>query len=251
MSPHVVIVPASFAPPLLYTDLVKHLSGHGLNTTVVDLPSVGHRDPLPAASMLDDAEHIRAITTKLAEDGHDIVLLMHSYGGICGTESTAGVSKAERQAIGKLGGITHLIYISSPVPEINGSVQTMMGDKMPEFMKLEGDYLISEPNGCASVNFSDLPSAEAIKYAKQMTAHSAVSFAGPLKNAGYLNIPVAYIICEHDVSVPPEFQRSVVDMISAKSGREVLTFFSESGHFPNISAPDKIAAFVNSAAALC
>ncbi|KAF5686886.1 hypothetical protein FDENT_5613 [Fusarium denticulatum] len=243
--PHVVIVPTSFAPPSLYSKLVESLAQHALETTVIDLPSVGLRDTLPAASMEEDAEHIKTVTTKLADEGHDIILVMHSYGGICGTESTAEVSKAERQVSGKPGGIVHLVYISSPVPEMGGSVKTMMGDNMPHFMKLEGDYLISEAGGCASINFSDLPKVEALTYAKQMTAHSALSFAGPLHNAGYLNIPVAYIVCEKDISVLPVVQRSVIDMMSEESGREVITFSCDSGHFPTVSIPGKVASFIN------
>ncbi|CVK94226.1 uncharacterized protein FMAN_03416 [Fusarium mangiferae] len=245
LTPHVVIVPASFAPPSLYSKLVQSLAQYALDTIVIDLPSVGFRSTLPAASMEEDAEHINTVTTKLADEGHEIILVMHSYGGICGTESTAGVSTKERQAAGKQGGIVHLVYISSPVPEIGGSVKTMMGDNMPHFMKLEGEYLISDPEGCASVSFSDLPKAEALTYAKQMTAHSAASFAGPLKNAGYLSIPVAYIVCEKDTSVPPDVQRSVVDMIFRKSGREVITFSCDSGHFPTVSVPGKVASLIN------
>ncbi|KAJ5783761.1 uncharacterized protein N7518_009438 [Penicillium psychrosexuale] len=126
---HVVIVPASFTPSSLYREFVQCLSEHGLNAPTVDLPSVGKRDLLPAASMMEDAEHIKTVTTKLADDGYEIILVMHSYGGVCGTESTAGVSKAERQAIVKPGGIIHLVYISSPVPGIGGSTMTMMGEK--------------------------------------------------------------------------------------------------------------------------
>ncbi|CCT64801.1 uncharacterized protein FFUJ_03945 [Fusarium fujikuroi IMI 58289] len=249
LTPHVVIVPASFAPPSLYSKLVQSLAQYALETTVVDLPSVGFRDTLPAASMEEDAGYIETVTTKLADEGYEIILVMHSYGGICGTESTAGASKKEREAAGKQGGIVQLVYISSPVPKIGGSVKTMMGDNMPHFMTAEGDYLISEPEGCASINFSDLPKAEALAYAKQMTAHSAASFAGPLKNAGYLSIPVAYLICQKDISVPSGVQRSVVDMISKKSGRQVITFCCDAGHFPPVSIPGKVASFINTVAA--
>lgn len=137
LTPHVVIVPASFAPPSLYTKLVQSLAQYALETTAIDLPSVGFRDTLSAATMEEDAEHIKMVTAKLADEGYEIILVMHSYGGVCGTESTAGVSKKERQASGKQGGIVHLVYISSPVPEIGGAVKTMMGDNMPHFMKLE------------------------------------------------------------------------------------------------------------------
>jgi hypothetical protein len=81
-----------------------------------------------------------------------------------------------------------------------------------------------------------------------MTAHSALSFSGPLQNAGYLNIPVSYIVCEKDISVPPHVQRSVVDTISKESGREVFTFSCDSGHFPIVSIPGKVASFINKVA---
>ncbi|CAI7630501.1 unnamed protein product [Penicillium glandicola] len=243
--PHIVIVPASFSPSSLYSDFAKNLSEYELSSTTVDLPSVGNRDPLPAASMMEDAEHIKMVTTRLADNGHEIILLMHSYGGVCGTESTKGVSKTERQALEKSGGIIQLVYISSPVPEIGGSIMTMMGENIPYFMKVKGDYLTSESDGCARVNFSDLPYAQSIQYANHMKAHSATSFAGPLQNAGYLNIPVAYILCKHDVSVPPALQRSIIDMISTKSGREVTTLHCNSGHFPNVSVPAELASLIN------
>ncbi|KAJ5556624.1 hypothetical protein N7513_001823 [Penicillium frequentans] len=194
--------------------------------------------------MKEDAEHIKLVTTKLADDGHEIILMMHSYGGICGTESTKGVSKAERQAIERPGGIIYLLYVSSPVPEVGGSILTMIGQNMLNFIKSEGDYLISEPDGCASVNFSDLPHAQSVQYAKEMKVHSATSFAGRLQNAEYLEIPVTYIICKDDVSIPPALQRSVIEMISTQSGREVRTLICNSGHFPNISAPAELASLI-------
>jgi hypothetical protein len=113
---HIVVVPASFAPPSLYSDFFQHLSEYGLNATVVDFKSVGNHDPLPAASMMDDAEHIKSVMTKLANDGYDIILMMHSYGGICGPRGTEEVLRSERQAMETPGDFIHLVYASSPVP---------------------------------------------------------------------------------------------------------------------------------------
>lgn len=86
--------------------------------------------------MTDDADYIRSITTELAEEGKDIVLVMHSYGGVCGTESVKGVAKVERAQCRKNGGIIHLMYISSPVPSVGGSIATQMGDNMPDFITI-------------------------------------------------------------------------------------------------------------------
>ncbi|EED13502.1 conserved hypothetical protein [Talaromyces stipitatus ATCC 10500] len=197
---HVVIVPASFAPSLLYSKFVQHLCKYDLDVTIVDLPS----------------------------------------------KAPNGVSKAERHAVQKPGGIVQLVYISSPVPEVGGSIMTIMEGNIPPFMKVEGGYLISDTDGCANVNFSDLPYTNAIQHARHMKAHSAESFSSPLHHAGYLRIPVTYIICEHDISVPPDFQRSVVDMITTKASREVTTLVCNSGHFPNVSFPAELANLINS-----
>jgi hypothetical protein len=87
--------------------------------------------------MSDDADYINALTTNLAEKGKDIVLVMHSYGGICGTESVRGITKAERAISGKKGGIIRLFYISSPVPGVGGSIGMLMGGNMPEFVTVK------------------------------------------------------------------------------------------------------------------
>ncbi|EED13816.1 conserved hypothetical protein [Talaromyces stipitatus ATCC 10500] len=233
-------LPASFAPPLLYSEFVQQLK-YDFNATVLDLPYVGLRDPLPPASIMDDAEHIKSATTRLADEGCDII----------------------SHAVGKLGGIMHLVYIGSPAPEVGGSMMMIMDEKLSPFMKLEigedkiifkyannkrflrGGYLTSDPEGYASINISDLPYADSIQHAGQMKAHSAESFSGPLHYAGYLNTPVTYIMCERDISVTPEFQRSVIDMISANGGKEVTTLLCNSRHFPNMSDPDELADLIN------
>ncbi|KAK6362468.1 hypothetical protein LTS17_012832 [Exophiala oligosperma] len=140
--PVIVIVPASFSPPSLYRDVVERLGDTGFKTIVIDLPSIGSRAPLAGATMTDDVNCIRSITNELVDDGKDIILVMHSYGGICGTESTKGVSKVEREKLRKEGGIIRLLYISSPVPEVGGSIASQMGANMPDFITVE----VSTPN---------------------------------------------------------------------------------------------------------
>lgn len=135
--PAIVIVPASFTPPSLYKKVVEELDRHGYTTTVIHLLSVGIGLPSAPATMAEDADHIKSITSKLAGEGKDIIMVMHSYGGICGTESAYDIIKARRAQGGKSGGITGLLYISSPVPEVGGSVATQMGDHMPEFFSVD------------------------------------------------------------------------------------------------------------------
>lgn len=135
--PVIVIVPASFSPLSLYTKVVEGLDREGYSAVLIQLPSVGTRASLPGATMTEDAEYIKNVTTELADRGENVVLVMHSYGGICGTESTKGVTDVERRQAQKKGGITGLLYISSPVPALGGSIATQMGGNMPGFITVD------------------------------------------------------------------------------------------------------------------
>ncbi|OAL34892.1 hypothetical protein AYO20_05853 [Fonsecaea nubica] len=239
--PVIVVVPASFSPPSLYSELAGALNSHGYETVVIDLHSVGDRSPLPAATMADDAEYIRSLATKVADQGKEIVLVMHSYGGICGTESIKGVTKAERTLSQMKGGIVRLFYISSPVPGVGGSIATQMSDNMPEFIRVEGDYMLTEPAGCARTNFSDLPLAKGVELAKTMLPHSTVSFTGLLTHPGYQTIPVSYLVCKEDQAVPLQVQESIINRIEEESGQKVDVHTCQAGHFPTLSCAEEVA----------
>src|SRR5204863_10187278 len=113
LKPSVVIAPGSFSSSALYKDLLDRLEAHGYEAIYVHLPSTRHRTDIPPPTMEDDAKHIQSVTTPLVEEGKDVVLVMHSYGGIPGTESARGLAKADRQASGKKGGISSLVYVTA------------------------------------------------------------------------------------------------------------------------------------------
>jgi hypothetical protein len=54
--------------------------------------------------MFDDATFIAKETEKLADHGKDMILVVHSYGGVPITESAKGLGKQERQEARKKGG---------------------------------------------------------------------------------------------------------------------------------------------------
>lgn len=75
--------------------------------------------------MKEDIENIKSTLTKLADQGNDIVLVMHSAGGLLGNEGAVGLSKPERQAEGKPGGIVAAIYVAAIVPNLGKTILEM------------------------------------------------------------------------------------------------------------------------------
>ena len=132
--PTVVIVPGSFSIPSFYSTIIDQLSAHGYEAVTIDLPSVGRHNGAEAATLADDAAHIQSVTTKLADEGKDIMLVSHSYGGFAASESARGLAKADREAAGKKGSISRLFYMTAFMPEVGASLRSLMGDLLPDYI---------------------------------------------------------------------------------------------------------------------
>jgi len=94
--------------------------------------------------------------------------------------------------------------------------------------------------GSAALVFSDLPKEEGEAWVKKFVTHSGVSFGNKLTNAGYKDIPVSYLFCEQDKTIPPANQREGIDMIEKVSGKKVDVTSIPTGHCPNVSAHQKV-----------
>jgi hypothetical protein len=79
------------------------------------------------------------MTAKIADEGKDIVLVMHSYGGIPATESAHGLAKKDREAAGKKGGIVALLYVAAllvqPVMSLGSTLGAGYG--IPDYVKVD------------------------------------------------------------------------------------------------------------------
>ncbi|KAH6963087.1 Alpha/beta hydrolase fold-1 [Fusarium avenaceum] len=243
-SPIVVIVPGSFAPGKHYNTFTESLEKNGIASRVIETPSVGRKDPLPPQTMSDDAAEITKVVTELFDQGKEVVLMTHSYGGIPGTQCLKDLSRKARKDQGKEGGIDKIIYLASVVLQPGASNFDAFGAAMPDFVTVTDDYMTLDPKGHASSTFSDLPADEALELAKQMPEHSTPSFKEPLTYPGYNDVEVHYIVCEQDKIIPPMFQRGMIEAVKMSAGKDVKVHSLDSGHVPVISQPDNVSKIV-------
>lgn len=89
----------------------------------------------PVASHHEDTAVIRqALDSLIVLEGKDVVLVMHSYGGLAGTNAVSGLEKSARSAQGERGGITHCLFIAAfLVPK--GSSLLGMFPEPPPYLK--------------------------------------------------------------------------------------------------------------------
>ena len=111
--PIIVLVPGAWLPNEQYTDLLTLLLRSGYSFVMRKLPSVNSATPNDQ-TVMTDAESIRQyVLIPQINSGRDVVLLMHSYGGIPGPVAAVGLSKQELSAQGKPGEIIGIIMLSA------------------------------------------------------------------------------------------------------------------------------------------
>ncbi|KAF2489457.1 alpha/beta-hydrolase [Lophium mytilinum] len=246
-NPTILIVPGSFSPPYFYTPISDSLRAAGYDTYVIYLPSIG-RKPGPAPTMLDDAAYIADAATKVADEGKDILLVAHSYGGIPATQAIKGLAKTQRKQAGKAGGIVRLAYLSALAPLVGGTAGAALEGCDFSYCRIDGAWMYHDIVPSATFNFSDLPEAEGQAWARKFENHSAVTFAGELTYPGYEDVEISWLICKNDKTVPPSFQQGFIDGIEKATGKKVVVDEIDTGHCPNASAPEKVVEWIKKAA---
>lgn len=124
MSPTILAVPGAWHTVESFEPIKKIFTEKGYRFVSQNAPGLHDAN----ATCQDDAESLRTkLLHPLIEDGKDIVVLMHSYGGMYGSQAVRGLSKKEQEQAGKKGGVIALIYVSAVTPVEGKTTLDMMG----------------------------------------------------------------------------------------------------------------------------
>lgn len=141
--PTLVFVPGAWHSPGYFDLLREHLSKHGYSSAAVTTPSV-NSDP-PVESMQPDVAAIMSVTRSKLESGNDVILVMHSYGGMPGTQASGQLVKDLKAAPpGVQGRIRRLVYISAWVPS-EGDVTHSPRVVVEDFNPVYHDVVVRQP----------------------------------------------------------------------------------------------------------
>jgi pimeloyl-ACP methyl ester carboxylesterase len=112
-----------------FAEVQSHLAKAGYGIKNVQLPSSTLDGPY-VQGIDDDVEVIRNALNDIVLTESDIVVVMHSYGGLPGSAAAKGYSKAERHKQGKDGGIIQMIYIAAFIIDEGVSVTDTYGGEV-------------------------------------------------------------------------------------------------------------------------
>ena len=220
---NIVLVHGAFADGSSWSKVIPLLQAKGYNVIAVQNP---------LTSLVDDAAAARRVIAQM--DG-PVLLVAHSYGGMVISEA------------GKDPKVVGLVYVAALVPE-EGQNANDVNAAMPT-TGVEKEFRVN-PEGFVSLSLKAInenfvpdasPEEKNLIYATQVPLHAS---AGEQKvySPAWMTKPSWFIVATQDGVINPDLERSKAKLIKAK------TIELNSGHVPMISYPNKVAAFIESAA---
>lgn len=144
-SPTVVLVPGAWHQPSCMHQLQDELTSRGLNAITVAHPSIGNTAH-PLKTLVDDRASLHAVIVELADNGHYVTVVAHSYGGAVTSGASEGLGVAERRAAGKPGGIVMIVYLAAFVVPKGQTLLGYFGGVAPSFWEIKvGSVKLIEP----------------------------------------------------------------------------------------------------------
>jgi pimeloyl-ACP methyl ester carboxylesterase len=195
----------------------------GIRSRAVALPSCGEAAPEQGTDgLVADAAALR----RTLDDVDAALVVGHSYGGTVIAEA------------GRHPAITHLLYVSSYLPDVGQSQGAIMsGEDDPVSIGDNGDGTLSisgyDASSFGTRFLQDADDATRRHAWERTTPQQAGAFTTPTSADGWRDVESTYIVCGQDRSTSRELQRLHADR--ATHSVELPT-----GHHPFISRPDLV-----------
>ncbi|KAJ5640035.1 uncharacterized protein N7484_007897 [Penicillium longicatenatum] len=240
----ILFVPGAWHNPDCYDPVVQRLEAVGYKTDKVHLPTVD-----PPTHYLDfsaDVSRIRAQIEHAVNEGRDVVVVAHSYGGLPSNEAIKGLDINTRQKVGLTGGVTHLFFCCSfVIAEGQSLISAFGGNDLPWF-RVSDDKLEVNVADPEKIFYNDCNDAQVERAVAALKSHSYQAFHSVCTYAAWKNIPSTYLYCLQDAAIPLTVQKMMVEGTAKGFGMRTETV--DASHSPFISQPDELTAAIRRAA---
>ncbi|KAL1882187.1 hypothetical protein Daus18300_000673 [Diaporthe australafricana] len=254
MSPKVVfiLVPGAWHTASTWEKVTPLLQEQGHGAIAVTLPTTSGN---PAATFGDDVAVVRDLILSEVRHGHQVVVVVHSYGGVVGESALRDVPTVRHPSPDTTQGkVIGLALMATGFNKNNMSFIDGFGGQPPPIWHADeesGFVEFSEGVDPADLFYHDLPTEEEKQHwASKLTKQSIKSLYEGAEHAytGWEDVPSWFLVTEQDRPLPAEAQRMAIQT-ARDSGASVEVREVDSGHSPMLSRPEETAAFLIEAAA--
>ena len=240
----IVLVPGAFHHTSQYAQLQNILESAGYQTTTVDLPSTG--GPRPLGNALPDFEAVRNVCKNYIDNGLDVILAMHSYGGVAGSGGAKGL-RPQETSNGK--GIIALAYYAAFALDEGSSLVDAFGNGHAPWARLHkniGSAGWLYPNNTSfepgTLFYNDCSKEVQDEHVSKLRVWSEAAAHTKMPYAVWKEIESSYLVCTLDNACPAQpVQEMFAEKIRAVSGR---VEYMEASHSPFLSKPAALATFI-------
>ncbi|KAK1569459.1 Alpha/beta hydrolase fold-1 [Colletotrichum navitas] len=237
--PTILFTPGAWHRPWAFDLVRSDLSSRGYPTAAVTLAGVGSTD---ADLGLDqDTAAVRAQVQTLVDEGRDVIVVAHSYGGIPVANAVKGLNYKDLVAQNKPGGVIMVIYMTSFA--LSAGTSLYNGGDKPAWWNVTDGFI--SPETPLSVFYADVEPALA---AKAVAALLPQPFKTMTDKSGYEpwnnGFEMGYIFAENDQAISIEMQKSMASAFPASSFTATL----KASHSPFLSMPKALGDVLQQAA---
>lgn len=246
--PLILLIHGAWHQPAHYASFVSVLEQRGFPVKCPMLPTSKSME----ANFEDDVRHVRELAIECLEAGHEVVGLMHSYGGQVGTRAFSGLGSKNRSAeISTPTAVQKLIYLTAFFPPQKGLLEEPLesAPNPPSVSVDDNGGIRLEP--VDSFFYNGMSPGEQEAAIKLLVHHTmnvrAAGFQelGDIK-AAWWDIPTIQIVCDDDQALSKGYQERMGDKVRSELNgvAEVPVEHCQSGHSPYLSMPEKLADMV-------
>lgn len=243
--PTLILIHGGWHIPRTYSKFTSSLRSVGYEIHVPRLPSMNETRP-PNTDLTDDTALVCAYVENLIEACRTVIAIMHSYGGQVGTNALhgLGLNTRNQHAEGLSGGVAHLIYMCAfALPEGGSMVSKVKEFGHEHLLSLVFDF--ADDDSCVNRDPKTLlvgpgvGTAELETYLSSPARWNGKSMYQAVEHCAWREIPVTYIYTTQDMTVPWDYQKSMVERIRAE-GQAVHTVELATGHCPNVTMTQEV-----------
>ncbi|KAI0134962.1 alpha/beta-hydrolase [Daldinia grandis] len=237
-NPALVFSPGAWHTPEYFQPTTSRLTEAGFPCDTVSLPSIGSELKSPGSPSIPqsfdaDVAAIRGTVLKHLDAGRDVVLIVHSYSGVVGSEAVAGLDAASRSRAGESTAVIHLIYVAALLVDVGAQLWPTGSPAVPDQVRVEGDLVYSVPEKLDEVFYGRCTPAQRELLVRCQRSHARGAFTSPTTHAAWRVIPTTYVKAREDplgdFLAQPQAGHRFEEVVEVAGG-----------HFPFVTATEEV-----------